>query len=312
MPGLIFNHFTTLSEMMSTSSDREFRTSRLLQATPAEILRAYSEAQRLARWWGPNGFRNTFHEFDFKPGGNWRHDMHGPDGTDYPNYSVFAETSTERVVIRHLETVHKFTLTMALTPEAGGTRMDWIQVFDSAEEFTKLIKFVPRCNEENLDRLEAELARITAGDRELVIRRIIDASPDKVFRAWTEPELLKQWFAPLPYTTPVAELDVRAGGSNRIVMQGPDGTDLPHLGVYLEVVANERLVVTDAYTKAWEPSAKPFLTIILTFEALGERTRYTARARHWTEADRDTHEKMGFYPGWNQCVDQLAALVMKL
>lgn len=297
---------------MSVSSDREFRTSRLLPAKPAEILRAYAEPERLARWWGPNGFRNTIHEFEFKPGGDWRFDMHGPDGTDYPNYCVFAEVSPERVVIRHLETVHEFTLTMAFTPEVGGTRLDWIQVFDSVEESEKVRAFVPRCNEENLDRLEAELARITSGDRELVIRRMIDASPDKLFRAWTEPELVKQWFAPSPYTTPVAELDVRVGGSSRIVMRGPDGTDLPNPGVYLEVVPDERLVMTDAYTKAWEPSAKPFLTIELTFEAVGERTRYTARCRHWSAADRETHEKMGFYPGWNQCTDQLVALVAKL
>jgi len=82
--------------------------------------------------------------------------------------------------------------------------------------------------------------------RELVLTRIIDAPREKLFRAWTDAELLKQWFAPLPYTTPVAELDVRPGGANLIVMRGPDGQDLPNRGVYLEVVENERLVVTDA------------------------------------------------------------------
>jgi uncharacterized protein YndB with AHSA1/START domain len=149
-------------------------------------------------------------------------------------------------------------------------------------------------------------------DRELVLTRLIDAPPAKVFRAWTDPELLKQWFAPLPYTTPVAELDVRPGGANFIVMRGPDGKDLPNRGVYLEVVENERLVVTDAYTKAWEPSEKPFMTLILTFDNVGGKTRYTARVRHWSVADREAHEKMGFHEGWGQCADQLAALVAKL
>jgi uncharacterized protein YndB with AHSA1/START domain len=149
-------------------------------------------------------------------------------------------------------------------------------------------------------------------DRELVLTRIIDAPREKVFRAWTDPELLKQWFAPLPYTTPVAELDVRPGGANLVVMRDPDGNDLPNRGVYLEVVENERLVFTDAYTRAWEPSERPFMTVVLTFEDEGGRTRYTARARHWTAADRETHEKMGFHEGWGQCTDQLAALVAKL
>jgi uncharacterized protein YndB with AHSA1/START domain len=151
-----------------------------------------------------------------------------------------------------------------------------------------------------------------SSDRDLVLTRIIDAPPEKLFRAWSEPELLKQWFAPLPYTTPVAELDVRPGGSNLVVMRGPDGIDMPNRGVYLEVVKNERLVFTDAYSKAWEPSPKPFMTVILTFEAEGGKTKYTARVRHWTVADREAHEKMGFHEGWGICADQLAALVAKL
>jgi uncharacterized protein YndB with AHSA1/START domain len=157
---------------------------------------------------------------------------------------------------------------------------------------------------------EAKAAKTS--DRELVLTRIIDAPREKVFRAWTDPDLLKQWFAPLPYTTPKAELDVRPGGSNLIVMRDAAGHDFPNRGVYLEVVENERLVFTDAYTKAWEPSAKPFMTVILTFEDEGGKTNYTARVLHWTAADRETHEKMGFYQGWGQCTDQLEALAAKL
>jgi uncharacterized protein YndB with AHSA1/START domain len=155
-------------------------------------------------------------------------------------------------------------------------------------------------------------AQTTTSDRDLTLTSLIDAPREKVFRAWTDPTLLKQWFAPLPYTTPVAEMDVRSGGANFIVMRGPDGQDLPMHGVYLDVVKNERLVLTDAYTKAWEPSEKPFMTVILTFEDEGGKPRYTARVRHWTVADRETHEKMGFHQGWSQCTDQLAALVAKL
>jgi uncharacterized protein YndB with AHSA1/START domain len=149
-------------------------------------------------------------------------------------------------------------------------------------------------------------------DRELMLTRLIDAPREKVYRAWTDPHLLKRWFAPLPYTTPVAELDVRPGGSAFIVMRGPDGKDLPNHGVYLEVVPDQRLVSTDAFVKAWEPSEKPFMTLILTFEAEGGKTRYTARVRHWTVADRETHEKMGFHQGWGICTDQLTALVAKI
>jgi uncharacterized protein YndB with AHSA1/START domain len=155
-------------------------------------------------------------------------------------------------------------------------------------------------------------AATPTSDRELVLTRLIDAPREKLFRAWTDPELLKQWFAPLPYTTPVVELDVRPGGSNLIVMRGPDGKDMPNRGVYLEVVPNERLVFTDAFVNAWAPSEKPFMTVILTFEDEGGKTRYTARVRHWTVADRETPEKMGFHQGWGICADQLAALAARL
>jgi uncharacterized protein YndB with AHSA1/START domain len=149
-------------------------------------------------------------------------------------------------------------------------------------------------------------------DRELVLTRLIDAPRDKLFRAWTEPKLVKQWFAPLPWTTSAAEIDLRPGGASLIVMRDPDGNEFPNPGIYLEVVKNERLVFTDAFTRAWEPSEKPFMTAIVTFEDEGGKTRYTARARHWTVADREAHEKMGFHEGWGQCADQLAALVAKL
>lgn len=151
-----------------------------------------------------------------------------------------------------------------------------------------------------------------ASDRELVLTRLIDVPREKLFKAWTDPELLKQWFSPRPWTTPVIEVDVRAGGANLIVMHGPDGTEFPNRGVYLEVVENERLVFTDAYTKAWEPSEKPFMTAIITFEDEAGQTRYTARVLHWTVADREAHEKMGFHQGWGLCTDQLAALAARI
>lgn len=149
-------------------------------------------------------------------------------------------------------------------------------------------------------------------DRELVLTRLINAPREKLYRAWIEPELLKQWFVPRPWSIASVENDVRPGGSSLIVMQSPDGQQFPNPGIYLEVVPNERLVFTDAYTSAWVPSEKPFMTAIITFEDEGGKTRYTARALHWTVADREEHEKMGFHEGWGQCADQLEELVAKL
>ncbi len=149
-------------------------------------------------------------------------------------------------------------------------------------------------------------------DRELVLTRLIDAPREALYRCWTDPKLIVQWFTPPPWKTIFAETDVRAGGSSTITMQGPDGTEMPNKGVYLEVIPGEKLVFTDAYTEAWQPSAKAFMTVTLTFEDEGGQTRYTARVRHWSAEDKAAHEAMGFHVGWGIATDQMAALAKTL
>jgi uncharacterized protein YndB with AHSA1/START domain len=148
---------------------------------------------------------------------------------------------------------------------------------------------------------------------ELVLTRLIDVPREKLWRCWTEPELLVQWFTPPPWKTISAQVDVRAGGPSLVMMKGPEGQEMPHRGVYLEVVKNEKLVFTDAYTTAWEPAAKAFFTAILTFEDAGAgQTKYTARAVHWTQEDCEAHDKMGFHQGWGVATDQMTALAKTL
>lgn len=150
-------------------------------------------------------------------------------------------------------------------------------------------------------------------DRELVLERVLNAPREKLFRCWTTPELIVQWFTPPPFKTTKAVTDVRVGGASCITMQSPDGKEFPNRGVYLEVVPNEKIVFTDAFTSAWEPSAKPFFTGILTFEDLGNgKTKYTARVRHWTVEDCQAHEKMGFHQGWGIAATQLEALAQRI
>lgn len=148
--------------------------------------------------------------------------------------------------------------------------------------------------------------------RELVLSRLIAVPRHQLFRCWTEPALIVQWFTPPPWKTIFAETDVRPGGASTIVMQGPDGSEMPNHGVYLEVVPDARLVFTDAYSAGWVPAKKPFFTCVLTFEDEAGQTRYTARARHWTLEDCQAHEQMGFHTGWSLATDQLAALAATL
>lgn len=145
---------------------------------------------------------------------------------------------------------------------------------------------------------------------ELVLERVFDAPPEKVFRAWTDPELLKQWFVPKPWKLAGVDQDIRAGGKANIVMADPDGNEYPNLGVFLEVVPNRKIVTTDAFTEGWVPSGKPFMAAETTFEpAPGGTTKYTARAMHWNAESKAEHEKMGFHEGWGAAADQLAELL---
>ena len=150
-------------------------------------------------------------------------------------------------------------------------------------------------------------------DRDLVLNRFVNASPLTLYRCWTEPELLRRWFAPEPWTVPVAELDVRVGGASLVTMRSSEGVDYPSRGVYLDAVPGERLVFTDAFVDAWTPSPKPFMTVVLTFAPHESGwTRYAIRVRHWSVQDREAHERMGFHQGWGRCADQLAGLAASL
>ncbi|SFP19093.1 Uncharacterized conserved protein YndB, AHSA1/START domain [Pseudomonas sp. NFPP07] len=146
---------------------------------------------------------------------------------------------------------------------------------------------------------------------ELSISRLIDAPPGKLFRAWTEPQLLVQWWGPHGMTTPECEMDLWVGGQFRTLMRAPDGNEYPTMGVFLEIVAPRRLVFTDAFLPGWIPSDKAFMSAEVTFDDLDGKTLYTARAMHWSEEDRQAHEAMGFHEGWGQSLDRLESLVTR-
>lgn len=138
------------------SADGVFTTSRIFPFTPAQIFAAFSDADRLAIWWGPDGFRNTFEVFEFKPQGRWQFVMHGPDGTNYANDCTFLEISPQKIVIRHLSQPH-FTLAITLTEADGQTLLDWRQALDDPRVAAAVAHIVVPANEQNLNRLHVVL-----------------------------------------------------------------------------------------------------------------------------------------------------------
>jgi uncharacterized protein YndB with AHSA1/START domain len=143
-----------------SEADRELVTGRLIDAPRERVFAAFADPERLARWWGPTGFTSTFAEFDLRPGGAWRFVMHGPDGGQYRNESVFVEVSPPaRVVFDHVSSP-RFQMTITFADEAGRTRVAWRQRFDSVEECQRIARFAVEANQQNLDRLADEVARV--------------------------------------------------------------------------------------------------------------------------------------------------------
>lgn len=133
-------------------------TERLIPADPRRVFAAFEQPDRLARWWGPSGFTNTFQRFEFTPGGRWVFVMHGPNGASYPNESVFREIEPDtRIVIEHVVKPW-YRLTVTLTPRGGETHLSWVQEFESPEMAAKMRRISEPANEQNLDRLQALLA----------------------------------------------------------------------------------------------------------------------------------------------------------
>ncbi len=140
-----------------------FRTSRELPAPPESVFSAIEDPIRLARWWGPEGFTNTFHTFEFREGGAWQFTMHGPDGTDYPNQSEFLEIVPPSMVrMNHVNLPH-FELSISLEPQGGATLVSWVGVFENQAFAENARQFLEAANEQNLDRLALEVGRDTHG-----------------------------------------------------------------------------------------------------------------------------------------------------
>ena len=148
----------THSSMKEDAADREIRNSRVFEHPRERVFGAFSNPEALARWWGPKGFSNTFDSFDFQPGGRWEFTIHGPEGQDFRNESVFREISEpSRIVIEHLSPP-RFVLEIALSEAGEGALLSWTQRFETAEMRDKIARFAGNANEENLDRLGAVLA----------------------------------------------------------------------------------------------------------------------------------------------------------
>ena len=251
------------------------------------VFRAWTDAEQVVKWWGPNGFTTTSLEFDLRPGGAWRLVMHGPNGTDYPGEFRFVEiASPERLVLDHV-TLPKFRLKIVFDDLNGKTKISFRQLFETSETYRSVKHLALPGNEQLFDKFAAELAAMGAGSHEMLMSRVVMAPRELVWKAWTEPEHLAKWWGPRGFLCPRCELDLRVGGKLRVDMQHPDGTVRPMVGQFLEIVPPERLVFT---AMPLDPSGKPFFeaTNAVDFRQEGPMTLHQ-RAGNGREDPRPDH-----------------------
>jgi uncharacterized protein YndB with AHSA1/START domain len=315
------------SESAVATEDREIVVTRVVNAPRELVWNAWTDPKQVVKWWGPKGFTTTIHEMEVKPGGVWRHTMHGPDGTDYPNYSVFIEVvKPERIVYSHGG--HKedgpsarFESTWTFEALGDQTRITMRGVFPSAAERDRVVKefHAIEGGKQTLSKLEEYVMRASrkpgegpnAMQREIVIERVFDAPWERVFNAWIDPKHLSRWFGPKIFTIPVCETDARVGGAWHIVMRSRDGQEFPCGGVYHEIVVPERLVFTNnAVDHEGYPVINGLTTVV--FAELDGKTKLTLRTRGTAMVDYAAAYLKGMEAGWTQSLEKLAEELAKL
>lgn len=153
---------------------------------------------------------------------------------------------------------------------------------------------------------------------DLLLERVVDVSPELVWKAWTIPEHLKEWFCPKPWAVTECEIDLRKGGLFRTIMQGPDGESFENFGCYLEIIPNQKLIWTDALEADYRPNLRNnscidgHFTAELILTPYNGKTKYTVIARHGNEETCRQHNERGFQEGWGAALEQLVAYVKSL
>jgi len=300
------------------TSDREIVATRVFDAPRELVWKLWTEPEHVARWWGPDGFTNTIHRMEVRPGGAWELVMHGPDGTDYQNRFVFREVvRPERLSYSHL-TGPLFEATATFAEHHGKTTVSVRMVFETAELRDRTVRqfgAVEGLNQ-SLEHLGEELRRMS-NPEEFVISRVFDAPRQVVWKAWAEPKELQKWFGPKGVENFHSTGEVQPGGTYLYGMRTPEGNEIWGKWVYREITPPQRLVFVNSFSDKdggltrhpFAPSWPLEMLSTITFDDEGGKTRVTVRWSpiHATEAERKTFTDgmASMNEGWSGTFERL-------
>jgi len=308
------------------SSEREIFIHRTINAPREMVYRAFTDPDQVQHWWGPNGFTNTIHSMDVRPGGEWRFIMHGADGTNYDNRVVYREVEAPaRLAYDHFagdEAEPHFKACVTLEETKGGTNVTLRMTFKDAAARAEVMKYgAVQGGQQTLGRLARFTARHIAArknkltltlpsDREIVLTRDFDAPRALVFDAWTKPEHIRKWWGCGGMVMSVCESDLRPGGAWHYVLREKSGNEHPFKGVHSEVSPSEKVVRTQIYDVVPYNAETAIVTVV--FEEHGAQTRVIESILHETVAGCQGHLQSGMEEGSVATLDRLAEELYEL
>lgn len=249
---------------MTTSTDprREISITRVFRAPRALVLEMWSRPELITRWWGPYGFSTTTHDMEFQPGGTWRFTMHGPDGTDFPNFVRYVQTGPDCIEYAHggeneLVDFHVWVTFSAVDEDK--TEMHFRMQFPTEEEKERVANEYGAAQGlvQTVSRLETEL--ISSQEGQFIISRSFAAPVQQVWDVWSTAEHLKRWWGPTGCQLDVLRLDFVPGGLFHYAMKTPDGHTMWGRFIYRDVSEPHRLVFVVSFSnEAAEITRAPF------------------------------------------------------
>ncbi len=322
--------------MVARNKSNEIRIVRVYDAPLDAVWDAWTDPEQVAKWWGPRGFTITTHSKELRPGGIWHYTMHGPDGTDYPNKTLYHEVEEHaKLVYDHGgndERAPLFRVTALFSEVDGKTTLDMTMTLptpEAAEEIRQHIK--QASGHSTWDRLAEYLEKESSGKETFVIARSFDVPIDVMFEMWTDPAHFSKWLPPTGFEMEFLKADIRTGGSTFYVMTGANGMKMYGRANYLKIKKPGTFVYTQEFCDAEgnlsrHPLAPTWpatmLTTVTLTEEGPERTRVTV---NWEPHGVTIHEnatpeeletfvkgRAGMTMGWTGSFDKLEAYLDKL
>lgn len=313
--------------MAARNKPNEIYLTRIYDAPAKLVWDAWTDPKKVAQWWGPRGFTITTHSKDLKVGGHWSYTMHGPDGTNYENKTIYHEVEKyQRLVYDHGGNDDRpalFRVTVTFAEVKGRTKMEMTMALATPEAAEQTKKFIKQAGGNSTwDRLAEFLDQETTGKEKFVINRTFQTSIENMYELWTDAKHFTKWLPPTGSTMTFLKADIRPGGTSTYRMEGSNGLMFGRVN-YIEMRRPDKLVYTQQFTDeqghiSRHPMAptwpETMLTTVIFSQEDENNTRVTVTWEVDGKASREELEtfiaaRADMTQGWTGSFDKLENLI---